>query len=320
MLYFREICNRADKGFFFKEKRCEKDCAYVIFKQRRRFAMKKAGLLGYPLGHSLSPQLHQKLCRYMDEPIEYSILEISTENLENSWPQLKKLDGFNVTIPHKLRIKAYLDSLDVSAQKHGSVNVVAKQNGKYIGYNTDCIGFVRCIEGARIGISGKVCVVGLGGVGRMFATECAYHGCSITFAVRKKHVEEWKAGQKADLAALQQEISRISGHSAKIVASDELEEDFDLLINASPVGMYPNVEVMPVKKQSLKSVKAVFDCIYNPRETLLMKEAKAAGCQVCGGMPMLVWQAAAAQEIWYGKTFTKEQVAQVLAEMEEILA
>ncbi len=282
--------------------------------------MKYAGLLGYPLKHSLSPLLHGKLWPFMGEEMDYRFYEISPEDLEQELPNLKKLDGFNVTIPHKLRIKDYLDDFHESAKKHGAVNVVAKQNGKYIGYNTDCIGFVRCVEGAGIEIKGKVCVVGMGGVGRMFATECAYRGCQVTFAVRRKHVAEYEAGQHPDLTRLQQDISRISGKEVNIVASEELSGDFDLLINASPVGMWPHVDASPVSSAALGSVKAVFDCIYNPRETQLMKDAKVAGCRVCGGMPMLVWQAVAAQEIWYGKTFTREQVEQVLQEMEEVLS
>lgn len=281
--------------------------------------MKYAGLLGYPLKHSLSPQLHTKLCRYMDEPIEYNFLEIPLEELSASMPKLKELDGFNVTIPHKLNIKEYLDDFDESAKKHGAVNVVAKQNGKYIGYNTDCIGFVRCMDGAGIPIQGKVCVVGIGGAGRMFATECAYRGCQLFFAVRKEKLESFRKGEEAALSSLQQELSAISGKEVQLICSEELHEDFDLLINASPVGMYPKMGAMPVNKEALSRVKAVFDCIYNPRETLLMKSAREAGCRVCGGMPMLVWQAAAAQEIWYGKSFTQEQVQQVLTEMEEIL-
>ena len=274
--------------------------------------MKKAGLLGYPLGHTMSPQLHKKLCRFMGEEIEYEKFEISAENLAEEMPKLKALDGFNVTIPHKLRIRDYLDELDESARKHGAVNVVTKQNGKYIGYNTDCIGFVRSMEAADIPLQGKVCVVGMGGAGRMFATECAYRGCQLTLAVRKQHVED----RQPDLMNLQRELSRISGKEVEIVASESLQGEFDLLINASPVGMFPNVDASPLHSEALMGVKAVFDCIYNPRETRLMKDAKAAGCRVCGGMPMLVWQAAAAQELWYGKSFTQEQVEQVLAEME----
>ncbi len=281
--------------------------------------MKYAGLLGYPLKHSLSPQLHQKLCRFMGEDIDYKFFEIPAEELPQEIHILKALDGFNITIPHKLRIRGFLDEFDISAEKHGAVNVVANKNGKHVGYNTDCLGFVRCVEDAGIQIEGKVCVVGLGGAGRMFATECAYRGCQLTLAVRKKHVEEYEAGRNPDLSELKEKLSKISGKEVNIVASEVLQGDFDLLINASPVGMWPNVEAIPVNKAALRSVKAVFDCIYNPRETRLMSEAKAAGCRVCGGMAMLVWQAAAAQEIWYDKKFEREQVEQVLREMEEVI-
>ena len=281
--------------------------------------MKNAGLLGHPLGHTLSPVLHEKLSRFMGEPIEYKKLDFSPEELDAAIPSLKKLDGFNVTIPHKLNIKSYLDELDGSALKHGAVNVVSKQNGKYIGSNTDCIGFVRCLEGAEVEIAGSVCVVGVGGAGRMFATECAYRGCQLTLAVRKQHVEQFRKGTHKDLQELTEKLTRISGKEVQVVFSEELSGDFDLLINASPVGMFPNIDAMSIPQSALKGVQAVFDCIYNPRETQLMKAAKQAGCRVCGGMPMLVWQAAAAQEIWYGKRFTQEQVEQVLQEMEEVL-
>ena len=281
--------------------------------------MKNAGLLGHPLGHTLSPVLHEKLSRFMGEPIEYKKLDFSPEELDAAIPSLKKLDGFNVTIPHKLNIKSYLDELDGSALKHGAVNVVSKQNGKYIGSNTDCIGFVRCLEGAEVEIAGSVCVVGVGGAGRMFATECAYRGCQLTLAVRKQHVEQFRKGAHKDLQELTEKLTCISGKEVQVVSSEELSGDFDLLINASPVGMFPNIDAMSIPQSALKGVQAVFDCIYNPRESQLMKAAKQAGCRVCGGMPMLVWQAAAAQEIWYGKRFTQEQVEQVLQEMEEVL-
>ena len=281
--------------------------------------MKRAGLLGHPLGHTLSPILHEKLSRFMEEPIDYKKYDYSLEELEAVIPILKELDGFNVTIPHKLNIQKYLDDLADSAKKHGAVNVIAKQNGKHIGYNTDCIGFLRGLETVGIEIAGSVCVVGVGGAGRMFATECAYRGCQLTLAVRSCHVQEYKKGTHPDLQELAEKLSRISGKEVQVVSSETLSGEFDLLINASPVGMYPHTEAIPVPESALKGVRAVFDCIYNPRVTQLMKAAKRAGCCVCGGMPMLVWQAAAAQEIWYGKNFTNEQVEQVLGEMEEVL-
>lgn len=281
--------------------------------------MKQAGLLGHPLGHTLSPLLHEKLCRYMGEAIEYRKLDIPLENLDASMPELKSLDGFNVTIPHKRNIQTYLDELDASAQRHGAVNVVLRKEGRWIGYNTDCIGFVRCVEGAGIPLQGEVCVVGLGGAGRMFATECASRACHLTVALRKQHIEELERGENDDLQQLLQHLEDLSAFPVRCVASENLSGNFDLLINGSPIGMYPNVDAMPVPEQVLSGVKAVFDCIYNPKETLLMKAARQAGCHVCGGMAMLVWQAAAAQEIWYGKQFQAEQVEQVLLEMEAVL-
>ena len=285
--------------------------------------MKHFAIIGYPLKHTLSPVLHQKLARQLGVSLEYSIKEISHENLEGSMKNLLELDGFNVTIPYKIEIEKYLDKLDVSAQKHGAVNVVSNENGVHTGYNTDCIGFVRCIERAGIPLEGKVCVIGLGGVGRMFATECACRGCQVTFAVKQKHLDEMKqleaSGRKSELRQLQKEIEAISRQPVEILAAEEVNGKYDLLINASPVGMYPNTEPSPMSREQLKNMKAVFDCIYNPRETTLLRMAREEGCMTCGGMAMLVWQAVAAQEIWLHTSFAPEQVEKVMQEMEEVL-
>lgn len=281
--------------------------------------MKKAALLGYPLKHSLSPILHKKLSVFINEDVDYQFCEIEKENFEKSIPQLKKLCGFNITIPYKLKIAEYLDCLDISAQKHKSVNTVKNFKGKSVGFNTDCIGFERCLEGAGIAIKGKVCIVGVGGAGRMFALECTERGCEITFALKKSSFERYKAGELKDLTDFQKQISEISQKPVEVISSDEICGDFDLLINASPVGMYPNVDEIPVNSSALKNIKAVFDCIYNPKKTLLLREAEKFGCKTCGGMAMLVWQAAAAQEIWFEKKFSNDDVEKVFREMEEIL-
>lgn len=283
--------------------------------------MKQYGLLGYPLRHTMSPVLHKLLSEESGIPLEYNTVEISPDALEASIPQLKALDGFNITIPHKVAIMSYLDGLDESARKHGAVNVVANQDGKYIGYNTDCLGFVRCMEAAGVPISGKVCVVGVGGVGRMFATECAYRYCQLTLGVKRKHIAQMEAdiaaGRRTTLGFLKDELKWISGHTVHIVPVEELSGEFDLLINATPVGMFPKTEASPVAKELLPHVKTVFDCIYNPAETLLMSQARQAGCKVVGGMPMLVWQAAAAEEIWNNIHFEDEQIERVMEKMQE---
>jgi len=279
--------------------------------------MKVAALLGYPLGHSLSPQLHQKLAPRLGEALDYQLRAVPPEELEAAKEALLALDGFNVTIPYKLRVMDWMDRLDVSAQTHGSVNVVVKQNGEHIGYNTDCIGFVRALEAAGVPIAGKVCIVGLGGVGRMFATECALRGCELTIALRPERLEKLRQGQEPQLEALGQKLESLSSQAVAFVSSAELSGAYDLLINGSPVGMFPKVEDCPVPPESLRQVKAVFDCVYNPRQTKLLQAAAAAGCRCVGGMAMLVWQGAAAQELWFGKSFAPGAVEEVLREMEE---
>ena len=254
--------------------------------------MKHFAILGYPLGHTQSPQLHQRLAAQRGWEIQYDICQIPPEEFDQKIGELFLLDGFNVTIPYKVRIIDLLDELDQSAKNHGAVNVVKMlPDGRKIGYNTDCIGFVRTMQQHDVALAGKVCVLGAGGVGRMFATECALHGCDVVMAVKAKNIPQ--AGEIA------QHI-RTLRPQAQVEVQDiaSLHGEFALMINATPCGMYPNMQASPIDPEILKKVETVFDCIYNPEETLLMKQAKEAGCKTVGGMEMLIYQAEAAQDIW----------------------
>lgn len=278
--------------------------------------MKQFAILGYPLGHTLSPQLHRLLARELGEQIDYQICQIAPEQLEQRLPELFALDGFNITIPYKVRIIDSLDRLDRTARNHGAVNVVGfSAAGERVGYNTDCVGFVRTMQIHGVEIKGDVCVLGAGGVGRMFATECALRGCRVTMAVRRDSMEKAepvRAHVRSIDPQAQVEI-------ADIACLNGGERNFDLMINATPVGMFPKVEASPVEASALKKVKTLFDCIYNPRQTRLMQDGEAAGCQVIGGLDMLVWQAVAAQEIWFVRRFKNEQVERVIAQLQEQL-
>lgn len=273
--------------------------------------MKRFGLLGYPLGHTLSPQLHRILAEQQGHQVDYEVFPIPPENFEQQVERLFSLDGFNITIPYKVPIIGRLDELDTSAKNHGAVNVVAfSEQGKRIGYNTDCIGFVKTMETHGVELEGRVCVLGAGGVGRMFATECALRGCEVVIAVREKSMESARqiAEHICELcpqASVQvQDIAKLSG-------------SYSLMINATPCGMFPKMDASPVREEILANVQTVFDCIYNPAQTLLMRQAAHAGCRVVGGLGMLVWQAAAAQEIWMGVHFTPEQIEQVTRQLEQ---
>ena len=167
----------------------------------------------------------------------------------------------------------------------------------------------------KLDLSHLPVLLGAGGVGRMFATECALRGCRVTMAVRRDSMEKAEP-VRAHIRSIdpqaQVEIADIASLNAG-------EQTFELMINATPVGMFPKVEASPVEASALKKVKTLFDCIYNPRQTRLMKDGEAAGCQVIGGLDMLVWQAVAAQEIWFGRQFKNEQVERVIAQLQEQL-
>lgn len=265
--------------------------------------MKKFGLIGYPLGHSMSPVIHRELFKLSDIHAEYELSEIEPESLKGSFNRLKELNGFNVTIPHKVNIIECLDELDERAALFGAVNTV-KIGEATKGYNTDCFGFLRALEMAGIALSGNVLLCGAGGVARMFAFEAMLAGCSLTIAVRKDDIP---FAEK-----IKEEINEKLGKSAKVICLSEVKEGYDLIINGTPVGMHPNVDVCVLPKETVQKSKAVFDAIYNPEETLLIKYAMEAGMKYSNGLPMLVWQAAVAEEIWNDVKFSVEDIKKVL--------
>ena len=267
-------------------------------------SLKTYALIGCPLGHSLSPVIHKELFSIMNINGEYELIEIQPDNLSASFSELKKLGGFNVTIPHKSSIIPMLDSLSEKAELFGAVNTVEIKDGKAIGHNTDCIGFLRALESADIELKGKVLICGCGGVSRMFAFESALKGCDITFAIREKSLEKCKT--------LKKELKDKLGAESKIVFLDNPGEGYDLIINGTPSGMYPNVNDCPLPKKTVETSRAVFDSIYNPYETVLLRYAREAKIKYRNGLSMLVWQAAAAQEIWNGVRFSESDIESVL--------
>ena len=270
--------------------------------------MNKFALIGHPLGHSMSPLIHEKLFALSGlADTSYELIDIAPEDMANSRGTLEALRGLNVTIPHKQAVIALVDELGESAQRYNSVNCINNDNGKLIGYNTDCDGFLRSAE--QLPIGGNVAILGCGGVGRMIAIEVARHGGNITLAVIP---QDFKNAQ----LLMAEIMSKCSGASIKIVEISALEGDFDLLINATPVGMYPKVDACAVSDKVIENSGSVFDVIYNPIETLLMKKARALGKTAVGGASMLVYQAVKAHEIWYGGQFAAEDIAKIITDVE----
>ena len=273
--------------------------------------MNRYALIGYPLGHSLSPQIHERLFRLEGIDAAYSLLAFPPEEFEAQLPHLRGLCAFNITIPYKRTILPHLDQLDDSAALYGAVNSVLCENGRMYGSNTDCGGFLRTMERHGIALDTTVCVLGAGGVGRMFAIECARQGAQVDLAVRASGREK-----ALEVAA---EVSERFGARIGIRRMDSLDGRYGLLINATPVGMFPNIAASPATQEFVSGCGAVFDCIYNPSETLLLSYARQAGIQAVGGMDMLVWQAAIAHERWHGSHFTDSRMDAVIDEMHRLL-
>lgn len=271
--------------------------------------MQKYTLIGCPLGHSMSPMIHERLFALSGRDASYTLTEVRPENLgEWAGNDLKALSGINITIPHKVDIIPMLDELDITARRYNSCNCVANRDGKLIGYNTDCIGFLRSVE--QMPLNGKVLLIGCGGVGRMMAMEAVLHGADLS--IREFDMEKANA-LKTELEAA------VPGAKVRILDAEPTEESFDLMLNATPVGMYPKTSRCPVSDAMIANCANVYDVIYNPVETELVRKAKALGKPAAGGAAMLVWQAVQAHEIWDGDTYTNEQVEAIVEELKAIV-
>lgn len=264
--------------------------------------IQKYAVTGHPIGHTMSPFIHSRLFALENIQAEYGVFDIPPETLGKTFETtLKQLNGFNITIPHKQSIIPLLDELDPKAKLYGSVNTVALRNGITTGYTTDPDGFLKALEAANIPLKNKAVILGCGGVARTMAYEALFKGCDLTIAVRKEDMQ---------LAALlcEELKNNIKNSLVSHCLLEALSGDIDLLINATPVGMYPNTGAQPVSDRIISRSAAVFDAVYNPLETVLIQKAKANGSLALGGMSMLVWQAAVSHEIWNGSSFRPEDM------------
>lgn len=272
---------------------------------------KHYAVIGHPIGHTMSPFIHKRLFELAGTDADYTYLDIAPEALAQAYQdRLRHLDGFNITIPHKEAILPLLDALDDKARMYGSVNTVAFRDGKATGYTTDPDGFVKALETAGIELDGRIMILGCGGVARTMAYEIALRGKPFEFAVRRESVG------KAGLLCL--DVTRkIPDAQVSFGLIDQIIGTVDVLINATPVGMYPHIDEQPIHNCAIGRCGAVYDAIYNPLETVLVKRAKANGSKAAGGMSMLVWQAVAAHQIWDGSQYDPKDIKQLVQDAAE---
>lgn len=256
------------------------------------------GLLGEKLSHSLSPEIHSELLKSINKDGAYKLFEVEKEKLEDFTEALKllKIKGSNVTIPYKKDIMKYIDNISEEAEKIGAINTISLENGKLYGYNTDYYGFGYMLKANNISIEGKSAVIlGSGGACRAVVHYLLDNEISdIKIVSRNPNKEEFNM-QNVDVITYE-ELKNISG---------------DILINSTPVGMYPNINISPVSEEIIRNFNILVDLIYNPMETKYIGIGKSLSKKTTSGLYMLIGQAAKAQEIWQGIKINEEIIKEI---------
>ncbi|MDN3018608.1 shikimate dehydrogenase [Paenibacillus sp. BSR1-1] len=258
--------------------------------------MKKLfAVLGDPIGHSMSPIMHNDLFSYYQIDAHYLPFHVKNEDLEDAVKGLKALGvgGFNITVPHKSAIIPFLDEVEELALNIGAVNTVVNDGGKLIGYNTDGPGFLRGLKLYMPSIEGKkVLLIGAGGAAR-----------GIYFTLAKEKVLAIDiANRTVEKASDLIEACPYSISSSAFTldeASKNLEE-YDLIIQTTTIGMSPKIAELPVNVTNLNKQALICDIIYNPLETLFLQKAKEKGASIQNGIDMFIFQGALAFEKWTG--------------------
>ena len=243
-------------------------------------------VIGEKLTHSMSPQIHKRYFDYYKQDSTYVITQIPMEDmLGDCSGLLKEYDGFNVTVPYKEKVLKYLNGTSDEAKEIGAVNTVVNQGGDMYGFNTDPFGFESLLIHNDVAIKDKVFVVlGSGGASK-----------SVCYILKKR-------GAKKVIVVTRKDTSEEGYMTYSALESFR----GDVLVNTTPVGMYPNVDNCPVSENVIANFDTVVDIVYNPVYTELLKAAVRLGKKAVGGLYMLVAQAMKSQEIWQKKITDKE--------------
>jgi len=258
------------------------------------------GVIGDPVEHTMSPVMHNAAFREIGIDYLYVPFRVKKEELGKAIEGMRALNikGLSVTIPHKVAVLQFLDELDPLAEQIGAVNTIVNDDGVLTGYNTDATGFLQALLEGGIEPEGKnIVILGAGGASRAISFILADRGAHLVILNRLLELDWAK-----ELAG------RISQTFSKEVEALELNREnligalgkADILVNATSVGMSPNIDETPVDSDLLKPSLIVFDIVYNPLKTRLLREAETVGAKTISGLDMLVWQGALAFEKWTG--------------------
>ncbi|MFX1375395.1 MAG: shikimate dehydrogenase [Promethearchaeota archaeon] len=269
-------------------------------------------VIGHPIEHSMSPVMWNPALQELGLDYIYVAFDVHPENLEKAINGIRSLGikGVNVTLPHKKAIIKYVDEVDSLALKIGAINTIKNEEGILKAKNTDAGGAKKSLLDKGFEISGKnVLILGSGGVSRAIAYILAEEANKIvlTDLIEERATsvaKEIKNNMKVDI-------------EGKLSNRDNIEKYIkivDILINATPIGMYPKVNETPIPKDLLQDDVFVFDVVYNPLETRLMKEATEIGCETLGGLDMLINQGILAFEWWLNQKPNKDTMKNKIIE------
>ena len=261
-----------------------------------------AGIFGYPIGHSISPSMHNAAFRYSGIDAVYETWETPLNALSEGIQRLRRDEclGANVTVPHKQAVMEYLDDVDDIASRIGAVNTIVNGGGRLTGFNTDAVGFINSLkQEASLDPNGlDVVLLGAGGAARAAAYALAMEGASrLTIANR---TSERAASLADEVRRTGVEVVAFGMDDPRILSKCERA---DLIVNSTSVGMLrgPAEGKSPIPAKAIASESVVYDMVYNPSRTPLLTDAEKSGARIVGGLPMLVYQGAAAWTLWTGQ-------------------
>ena len=272
------------------------------------------GMIGDPVEHTMSPAMHNAAFKKLGLDYVYIAFRAKGTELDKAIAGMRALNmrGLNVTIPHKVAVMKLLDRLDPLAEKIGAVNTIVNEDGMLTGYNTDATGFLQPLLEKGIKPKGKnIVLVGAGGASRGISFVLAEGGANLAILNRNLERAEHLARQVFKNTGKTVTVAELSAANLERTLGKA-----DILVNATSVGMTPDSNETPVPARLLRRGLVVYDIVYNPVETRLLREAKAAGAQIISGLDMLVWQGALAFEKWTGE---KAPVALMKRETMKIL-
>jgi shikimate dehydrogenase len=253
-------------------------------------------VIGDPVEHSLSPVMHNAAFKKLGLNLVYVAFKVTRNELKEAISGTRSLGlrGLNVTMPHKNAVMSYLDETDSTAKAIGAVNTILNDKGKLIGYNTDGKGAMIALKENGISTEEKkMLLLGAGGAAKAIAYQAAHEVEELVILNRTSE----KAEKLAEVLRKKFGKKMEGGKLSAEVLKEELKTT-DILVNATSVGMNPDVNMSPVPSDLLRSGLCVMDIVYNPLETKLAKDAKSVGAKVVSGLEMLLYQGAVSFEIW----------------------